>query len=75
MKRVARWMAGTAWGPHGQTGMAAGEWLSAAKHPIEQDGRRKGHAMRTTYRAKCLLPEGMTGTHDMLAFAEGEDWK
>jgi hypothetical protein len=28
-----------------------------------------------TYRAKCLLPEGMASTHDMLAFAEGEDWK
>ena len=28
-----------------------------------------------TYRAKCLLPTAMTSTHDMLAFAEGEDWK
>ena len=28
-----------------------------------------------TYPAKCLLPREMTGTHDMLAFAEGEDWK
>ena len=28
-----------------------------------------------TYPAKCLLPEGMAATHDMLAFAEGEDWK
>jgi hypothetical protein len=28
-----------------------------------------------TYRAKCLLPGTMTSTHDMLAFAEGEDWK
>ena len=28
-----------------------------------------------TYRAKFLLPPAMTSTHDMLAFAEGEDWK
>jgi hypothetical protein len=28
-----------------------------------------------THRARCLLPEGMESTHDMLAFAEGEDWK
>jgi hypothetical protein len=55
--------------------MAAGEGLFASKHQSEQDGRKKGHAMRTTYRSKCLLPDGMSGTHDMLAFAEGEDWK
>ena len=28
-----------------------------------------------TYRSKCLLPESVASTHDMLAFAEGEDWK
>ena len=27
-----------------------------------------------THRAKCLLPDGIASTHDMLAFAEGEDW-
>ena len=25
-----------------------------------------------TFKARCLLPETMTSTHDMLAFAEGE---
>ena len=28
-----------------------------------------------TFRARCLLPDGMSSTHDMLAFAEGDDWK
>ena len=28
-----------------------------------------------TYRATCLLPETITSTQDMLAFAEGESWK
>ena len=28
-----------------------------------------------TFKSRCLLPETMTSTHDMLAYAEGEDWK
>ena len=28
-----------------------------------------------TYPSKCLLPADMASTHDMLAFAEGEDWR
>lgn len=28
-----------------------------------------------TYSSKCLLPADMASTHDMLAFAEGEDWR
>jgi hypothetical protein len=28
-----------------------------------------------TYPSKCLLPADMVSTHDMLAYAEGEDWR
>ena len=28
-----------------------------------------------TYPSKCLLPADMVSTHDMLAFADGEDWR
>lgn len=28
-----------------------------------------------TYPSECLLPADMASTHDMLAFAEGEDWR
>lgn len=28
-----------------------------------------------TFPSKCLLPADKTSTHDMFAFAEGEDWQ
>ena len=41
-----------------------------------EERRAPARAFSTkTYAAKCLLPAGMASTHDMLAFAEGEDRK
>jgi len=51
--------------------------LRAGLAELDAGGRRAtGRTFSTkTYPARCLLPEGTTSTHDMLAFGEGEDRK
>jgi hypothetical protein len=51
--------------------------LRAGLASIREDARRApARPFSTkTFPSRCLLPADMTSTHDMLAFAEGEDWK
>ena len=51
--------------------------LRAGLASIRDDARRAPSRpfSTKTYPSKCLLPAAMASTHDMLAFAEGEDWK
>lgn len=46
----------------------------AALRADERSSPTKAFSTKT-FKARCLLPETMTSTHDMLAYAEGEDWK
>ena len=51
--------------------------LRAGLASIREDARRTPSRpfSTKTYPSKCLLPADMASTHDMLAFAEGEDWR
>ena len=51
--------------------------LRAGLASISEDARRvPARPFSTkTYPSKCLLPADMASTHEMLAFAEGEDWR
>jgi len=51
--------------------------LRAGLASLREDARRAPPRpfSTKTYPSKCLLPADMASTHDMLAFAEGEDWR
>ena len=51
--------------------------LRAGLASLREDARRAPSRpfSTKTYPSKCLLPPDTTSTHDMLAFAEGEDWR
>lgn len=51
--------------------------LRAGLASLREDPRRPAARpfSTQTFPSRCRLPAGMASTHDMLAFAEGEDWK